>query len=155
MTNPPSGRCDARGDPDFLAYRHLCIVLAVPGFSADERAALAATVAAEAPAFDRLGVDLEAIESPGRPRAAWAGLCFAPGTGREAGDTLVAVYSRLGPVRILLDLHRGPHCMPDREPDPGSSAAELAAGLLFTLRDLLEHPAVPLPIRGNPDDSCR
>lgn len=142
MANPPPRRSGARIDPDFLAYRHLCIVLVVPGFSAGERTAVAAAVVAEAAAFQAFGIELEGVESPTASGSDWAGLCFAADAGRDVEATLVAVYSRRA-GRIMLDLHRGAHSLIDREPDPGASAAELVGGLLRALRDFLEHPKRP------------
>jgi hypothetical protein len=142
MTNPPpsrSGASLARVDPNFIGYRHICIVLVARDFSASERSAMTAAVAAEEAAYGRFGIGLESIESPTKSRSGWGGLCFAAGAGRNAEATLVGVFWRSA-RGIEFDMHQGAHSRSAREPNRRASAAERVASFLRIKRDFLEHP---------------
>jgi len=137
--NSTSNRSGARVDPNFIGYRHICIVLVAPGFSAGERAAMAEAVAAEEAAFRRLGIGLASVESPTASRSDWARLYFAAAAGRDAEDTLVGVFSR-GARGFSIDIHKGAHSRLGFEWGPGTGAGEAVARFLRVRRAFFEHP---------------
>lgn len=142
MTNPPPSRSSAslaRVDTNFIGYRHICIVLVAPGFSADERAAVIEAVAGEKAAYRRFGIGLESIESSTKSRSEWDGLCLGAGAERDAEDTLVGVFWRSA-RGIEQDVHKGVHSRTGWEPSPRESAAEAVGRFLRTRRAFLEHP---------------